>query len=814
MTLWSNYVYGALIITLLTFCVLYVRARKTYVGSFSKGVYYKHFKWVLAAALKVAYLPIQTAHKGDKGGEQQFFHHFQHFVSMWQEIDEASYELKVTGKEVAVFFHIFGKSLSLSRAAKKLKKNILSVKTSLETRFPGLVLSPITSDEVKEVFKLHHGRPVSAKKKILNVKLPDGEKKICVLMLTKNVDQFHGGISQIDMLARSLIQLDANVSFVVCFKPIKKKFLLKHNKDDQVQAEKATGLWNTSCYVLLELTNDDELELKVLRLKNILSTVFSGPTEKPEIKVLRGRTLKRKYYTLSMRGFLGKSFEITSIKLSALTALPGKGVPGLNLRVKPEFNIPPEKLLQGDGVRVGYVVFEDKKLFPFNLKLEQLRKGVAVLGAIGSGKTRMVMKIAKDVIANHKIPVLIFESKGEFASLIKELPPDVLAKTIILRPGSPYAPLKINLFDPGDMIPEEYARRLFGLLSAIFRSLFREDSELTVQMARVLNEVLFETLRREETRSIEGFLRVLKEYAKRETQIPNVLSTINALEARMNIFLRGILGEIFNTKKSNVNIEDLLGNMTIIDFSYLFSNGGSKEDAQLIMNLVMLHVFQAGLKRMNVNTLSHLVIVDDARFLIPEVFVRRSTSDTTAIEDMITLERGKGQGLILVCQDPSVSRIALANCNTRIIFRLSFKSQSEEEFIRMSLNLPEEQREFLLTQPNRSAIVKIPEFPHPFPIVTEEYDIIEVPPTVIERHNKTYHPYLFGEEEIDVDKFLEWMVSVGPVTFEDVARQMKISMSNAIRTIRELERKGYVTTMENGLIFIRDSYKTGGLHSS
>ncbi|MBS7287205.1 MAG: ATP-binding protein [Candidatus Freyarchaeota archaeon] len=607
------------------------------------------------------------------------------------------------------------------------------------------------------------------------------------------------------MLARGLVQLDTDASFVVHFKPVRKKFGMRHRKRNTEPTEEAVGLWKVSCYTLLELDKEDELEIKILQVKNILSTVFSSSAERLKVDVVKGSTLRRKYHAISMKRFLGKPFELSSLKLSVLTYLPAKGVPGLNLKVKPEFNIPPEKILQGDGVKVGYVTFEDKKLFPFNLKLEHLRKGVAVLGSIGSGKTRMIMKVARDVAANYRIPILIFESKGEFASLIEDLPPDVLEKVIILRPGSPYAPLKINLFDPEDIMPEEYARRLFGLLNAVFRSMFREDSELTVQMSRVLSDVLSEALRNEKTRSIEGFFRVLRDYGKRETQNPNIFSTISALEARMNVFLRGILGEVFNTKHSNVSIDDLLRNMTIIDFSYLFANGGNKEDAQLIMNLVMLHVFQAGLRRMNVNTLSHLVIVDDARFLIPEIFVRRSTSDTTAIEDMITLERGKGQGLILICQDPAVSRIALANCNTRIVFRLSFKSQSEEEFIRMSLNLSEEQKEFLLTQPNRSAVVKIPEFPHPFPIVTQEYNVMEVSPATIERYNRAYHPYLFGDKErFDVNLFLEWIASVGPVSLDQVARQMKIRLGDAKEMIKKLEMEGYIT-LTNGLIFIKSS---------
>jgi len=796
------YVQAALITILITFSIVGLKLGRECAGLFSKGAYYKRFKWILASTLKVTSLPLQVSRE-EKRSENALFYPFQHLTSIWHEVDEVSYELRTAGREVAVFFHVFGKGSTLVKAAKKLRKALLSVKASLETRFPGLVLSIPSYEELKDIFKLHRGKPISAKRKAITVMLPSGERKICVLKASGGVDTTYSGLTQIDMLVRGLVQLDADASFIVCFKPVKKRFgVIRRN--GPALSEKAAGLWSVSCYVLLELDEKDlELESKALQVKNILSTVFSSSSEKLEIKVVGGRALRKKYHAVSMKRSFEKSFELSSLKLSALTNLPMKGVPGLNLMVKPEFNIPPERIFQGDGVKVGYVVFEDKKLFPFNLKLEHLRKGVAVLGAIGSGKTRMIMRAAQSIAADYKIPILIFESKGEFASLIETLSPDMLEKVIILRPGSPYAPLKINLFDPGEMMPDEYARRLFGLLNAVFRSMFREDSELTVQMSRVLSDVLPEVLRTKEARSIEGFFHILREYGRREGQNPNIFSTVSALEARMNVFLRGILGEVFNTKSSNVSIDDLLKKVTVIDFSYLFSNGGNKEDAQLIMNLVMLHVFQAGLRRVNVNTLSHLVIVDDARFLIPEVFVRRSTSDTTAIEDMITLERGKGQGLILVCQDPSVSRIALANCNTRIVFRLSFKSQSEEEFVRMSLNLPEGQKEFLLTQQNRSAVVKIPEYPHPFPIITQDYDVKEVTPTMVEKHNRTYHPYLFKDsEKIDVNQFLEWVASMGSVTLEQAAKQMKMRLSNMKEVIKKLEREGYLL-IKDEKIFIK-----------
>ena len=791
----------------------YLRFFRLRYGVLSRGAYFKRFRWWMVSSLRVERLPVYLSQNNSTVGGVIVLDHslntypFQHLLSMWHDVDSVSYELSVSKRSVAILFHVFGKGLSPAEAFKDLKKKIFSVKSGLEARFPGIVISFPEPRDFNEIFRLYKGKVVRTEGKSVRVKLPDGEKCICVLKLSGDVEaSVYRGMTQIDALLRNLIQLGVNARFIVSFRPVKGFF--KHlkrkieRKKENSPLESELGLWEVSSYVVLEVENNDESDIRILQVKNIFSTIFSGSRSKLEIKTLSGRKIRKSIVNIALKRSIGGSFELSSPKLSVLTHLPMKSTPGLLFEVKPDFKVPPEDIFKRkQGVVVGKVTYGKRKIFPCVIRLSDIRKGVAVLGAIGSGKTRMVMKIVRDAVARYNIPVLVFESKGEFASLIRDLPPAFLEKLMVLRPGSTYAPLKINLFEPGEMDPEEYAKRLLGLLNTIFKSLFREDSELTIQMSKVLGEVLTETVKREETRSFNGFVDALKEYAKRGSHIPNILSTINALEARMNVLRRGMLGEVFNVERSNLDVEDLLQKVVIVDFSYLLSNGGTKEDAQIIMNLLTLHVFQAGLKRMNINTLTHLVVVDDARLLIPEVFTRRSTSDTTAVEDMITIERGKGQGLILVCQDPSVSRIALANCNTKIAFRLTFKSQSEEEFIRMSLNIPEDQREYLLTQPNRSAVVKLPDFPYPFPIITEEYKAIQVSPVEVEQHNRRYHPYLFNRGRIElegqeINELLSWIASKGAVTVNQIAAKLKIKIKEAEELVKSMREKGYVEQTE------------------
>ncbi|MEM2146322.1 MAG: hypothetical protein QW279_13240, partial [Candidatus Jordarchaeaceae archaeon] len=267
--------------------------------------------------------------------------------------------------------------------------------------------------------------------------------------------------------------------------------------------------------------------------------------------------------------------------------------------------------------------------------------------------------------------------------------------------------------------------------------------------SRVLGEVLPQVVKDEKSRNFGALRKLLIDYAENNRQTaPYVDSTILAVEARLNVFRQGILSRIFNAEKTNLSLDDLLRKVVIIDFSYLLSQGGTKEDTQIIMNLIMLQVFQAGLRRMNSEELKHLVIVDDARFLVPEIFRRRSSGDTTIVEDMITIERGKGQGLVLICQDPAISKVALSNCNTRVVFRIAFKSPEEEKYIRLGLNIAEEQNRHLIIQPRREAIMKLAEYPHPFRIRTLNYQIPKITLQEIEEHNRSNHPELYSEKEI------------------------------------------------------------------
>lgn len=791
-------------------------------GVLSRGICGRGIRYHFTTCLKVLNIPREEVKMQRQNIQEdnktviQYIH--QHLISMWRNVKEASYEIQIEGDGVGIYFYAHHSGFRGKDCFKEVWKKIHSLKISLETRFPNIETKIQEFDELKKVFSIFDlNSKISNKKRFLVFQNNEGETWISVIHMKRRIEKTpYERYSQIDNLIWGLTRLGMNAHFIVHFKAIKpprlKKDRLRNKKlrafkgeslvkineykleKEEIESGHITGFWHVSAYIVVKTESEREAETRSTQVKNILTTVYSGAHYSPDIKILSARKIKRKLKQIILRKALEKTDKMASTRLAALVHFPERPVPGVEAHEYPDFEIPPNNIFNYfTGIPIAYVLYREREISTCMLDPEDLRRGLAVLGTVGSGKTFFVINLVDKLLKKKHIPMLIFESKGEYVGLVKSLPPEVARNIVILCPGSDFAPLKINLFDPGEMDPEDYARRLYGLIGETLHSLFRVDGDLSLQMSKVLGEILPQVVKEEKSRNFDALRKLLINYAENNRQAaPYVDSTILAVEARLNVFRQGILSRIFNAEKTNLSLDDFLRKVVIIDFSYLLSQGGTKEDTQIIMNLIMLQVFQAGLRRMNSEELKHLVIVDDARFLVPEIFRRRSSGDTTIVEDMITIERGKGQGLILICQDPAISKVALSNCNTRVVFRIAFKSPEEEKYIRLGLNIAEEQNRHLIIQPRREAIMKLPEYPHPFRIRTLNYQIPKITPQEIEEHNRSNHPELYSEkgikkegmqeipafqdqDEIYLREILSWLVTHDYITADKAEELIKMS---------------------------------------
>ncbi len=756
---------------------LYLLTRRR-LGIMARGFYTKRLRTTFTCSLGITSIPrdVGQVQRIDtrKDLEGAVTYTFQHLTSLWEgEISEASYEIHTNREEVSLMFHTHHTQRNEEEAFNKAYTNLQALKTSLQTNYPGIQIEPIEFEKLHQILDPlipQDGVIVEKTRHSLRIQDETGTRYLSLVHLKKGVELMpREEATQIDLLIESLLAHGIEARLVVHCKRRRKPRLKKeevkrkHGKPLTVPEQMeltdwrtaqidnrlgiTTGYWTVSAYIILTTQTEMEAQIKTKQASHILTTVYSGPLYGPEIKIFSGRKILKKLHSIASRRSVGKTADLPSTRLAALVHLPERPLPGLQALTQVDFEIPPSTIFKPMvEIPTTLVLHREREVYTCTLNPDELCKGMAVLGRPGSGKTRFLGHFLKRLLIKRpKLPMLIFESKGELTSLAAL--PDIKERVLVLCPGTDYAPIKINLFNPGAIEPEEYSRKLQGFLTEILENYFGGDTEFSPQMSRILGEVLPEVVGNPSLQSFEGLFQVMDNYSVRNKHNYSfVENTVLALKSRLEIFRRGILKKVFDTPQTNIPLDYLLNRVVIVNLGPFLGQGGTKDAVQILLGVLTLQVFQAALERQDTTSLQHLLVVDDARFLVPDIYNRRTSGDTTAIEDMITVERGKGQGVIVACQDPAVSKVVLANCATYIVFQLSFQSTSEKEFLELELGVQqEEQRKHLVSQPPREAVMRIPRYPYPFRVRTFHHEVQNLIPEDIEQHNKTCHPRIYDE---------------------------------------------------------------------
>ncbi|MHA1431149.1 MAG: ATP-binding protein [Candidatus Freyarchaeota archaeon] len=770
---------AAIIVILASLTVdLYLLLRRQH-RIMARGFYTKRIRTTFTCTLRVTSVPRDTKQvqriSTRKDLANAVTYAFQHLTSLWEgEIGEASYEIHTNREEVSIMFHTHHTQRNEKEAFTTAYTNLQALKTSLQTNYPGILVEPVEFGKLRSIVEPLIPRKDTTIKKhkhSILIRNTDEDRHLSLVHLKKGVELMpREETTQIDLLIESLLAHNMDARLVVHFrrrrKPRLKRERVKRRRGepltipeqmeltdwrtDQVDNRlgRATGYWRVSAYLLLTTQTEAEARIRAKQASHILTTIYSGPLYGPEAEIFTGGKILKNLHNIASRRSVGKTADLPSTRLAALVHLPEKPLPGLRALTQADFEIPPSTIFKPMAeVPAALVLHREREVYTCTLDPDELCRGMAVLGRPGTGKTRFLGFLLKMLLRKKRgLPVLIFESKGELASLATL--PEIEERVLILCPGTDYAPLRINLFDPGGVEPEEYSRKLQVFLTEILENYFGGDAEFSPQMSRVLGEVLPEVVGNPSLRSFEGLFQAMDSYSARNRDSYSfVENTVLALKSRLEIFRRGVLRRVFDTPRTNVPMDYLLNRVVVVNLGPFLGQGGTKDAVQILLGVLALQVFQAALGRRSTTSLQHLLVVDDARFLVPDIYNRRSSGDTTAVEDMITVERGKGQGVIVACQDPAVSKVVLANCATYVVFQLSFQSTSEKEFLELELGVRgEEQRRHLVSQPPREAVMRIPRYPYPFRVRTFRHEVRDLTPEEIERHNRTYHPKIYREE--------------------------------------------------------------------
>lgn len=327
----------------------------------------------------------------------------------------------------------------------------------------------------------------------------------------------------------------------------------------------------------------------------------------------------------------------------------------------------PENLYKGD-IYIGKVVFEGSYVSDAYLSLDDLAHHMIILGQTGSGKSTFVKNILLQLVKKKpQINWLIIDFKGEYSDVFKKISKRIEIK--IYTPGHKSSSFKLNLFEPYKEAPEVHAMRIYSIMTDIFHEMFEgESTDFSSQMRRVLYEAIYNVVVDKNKRCFKALVNEIKKIAAGNNSLER---TALALLNRLHIMYNGILKNIFTDDMERcITPEYLLKNKVIIDMSYIREKGSTR-DIRFLMNMIVKFLLVESFSR-GLSTLQNLLVIEEAQFLVPEIFYKRTSADFSTVEDMIHVERSFGIGIIAISTRPIISSNILANAGIKVAFKNDF----------------------------------------------------------------------------------------------------------------------------------------------
>jgi len=283
----------------------------------------------------------------------------------------------------------------------------------------------------------------------------------------------------------------------------------------------------------------------------------------------------------------------------------------------------------------------------------------AIFGTTGSGKSYTTRCLIREFIGSG-VPVMVLDWHDEYVSLIKQLGGIVaVPPTATVKASPTERPFTWNVLDPRFYHPKATEDVIQDYIGVVVDLLGHCDlTDLSEPMKGGLTESLKLAYDTCEALTFEVVSKLVERIAMPPT-------TADALRRRLQKFSSGSLRGIF-CHETSFEPQTLFEKPTCVRVKHLTEE---YESVIGLLTFFILHQAASYFKRAEKGTsqkrVRHVIIIDEA----PRVIGRNPKVERKLV-GMLQEMRGFGEGLVLVCRNPGISKDILRETNQKIAHKL------------------------------------------------------------------------------------------------------------------------------------------------
>ena len=350
---------------------------------------------------------------------------------------------------------------------------------------------------------------------------------------------------------------------------------------------------------------------------------------------------------------------------------------------------PPPEEAAGGEYPIGMVSYNEKIIYPFGLRENELCQHIGIFGRSGAGKTNAGFILVENLLKKSK-PVLILDWKRNYRDLLAYIKGhDFLIFTV----GRNVSPFQFNpLIPPAGTQATTWLKKIIEVIAAAFY--VGEGAMYLLQKAVNAIYKEFGVYEREvkEYPTMKDILKWLKEYKAKGREVNWLASTLRTVAS----LCFGEMGKVINIRH-HIGIEELLKKNVIMELDAL-----TNTDKTCFIEALLLWIHHFRLAEGSREQFKHCILVEEAHHL----FMKREAVKERTTEIIMREIRELGESIVIITQHPSLVSIpALGNTYCTLTFNL--KHNADVTTAANYMLLENERKKYLGKLPVGYAAVKM-----------------------------------------------------------------------------------------------------------